>query len=121
MPPSICDPKYHPALYKPSDLRPCMILILNWNQCTCEHAVPAFSDLYNITSSLFSMPCAGQQSPSPPASSDPGVVTRVLIQTESSRAQQQLDKLQRSTDNNDLQNLIETQGAFPALACIAHY
>lgn len=98
-----------------------LMLILNWNQCTCKHAAPVYSDIYNITSSVLNMSCAGQQSPSPPASSDPGVVVRMLIQTESSRAQQQLNKLQRSADNNDLQNLIETQGALPALACIVHH
>ncbi len=35
---------------------------------------------------------------------------RLLIQTASANAQHQLDRLQRAAGNNDLQNLIETQG-----------
>ena len=55
--------------------------------------------------------CAASQSPSPAKESDPGVEVRLLIQTTSGNAQHQLDRLQRSASNNDLQNLIETQGS----------
>ena len=57
-----------------------------------------------------SMGCAGGQLPSPPKESDPGVEVRLLIQTSSANAQHQLDRLQRAANNNDLQNLVETQG-----------
>ena len=42
---------------------------------------------------------------------------RLLIQTTSNNAQHQLDRLQRAAGNNDLQNLIETQGAFSHHPC----
>ena len=57
---------------------------------------------------------AGSGSPSPPPQSDPGVEVRLRIQTSAAAAQRQLDRLQRAAGNNDLQNLIETQGAPPS-------
>ena len=67
----------------------------------------------------FSLARAGNQSP-PPSNSDPVVEVRLLIQTTSAKAQQQLDRLQRAASNNDLQNLIETQGTLLNNPCCSY-
>ena len=56
--------------------------------------------------------CAGNASPAPSPSGqeEPGVEVKLVIQTASARAAQQLDALQRSANNTDLQHLIAAQG-----------